>query len=66
MTGYDYVKSEVLSKVLAVSPELEITDRGIEFPVYWYEDDNGNINFDIESMKDEFARFITNLESFNN
>ena len=34
-------------------------------PMYWSEDDNGNINYDTESMEDEFRNVIIDLEEHN-
>jgi hypothetical protein len=35
------------------------------FPIYWGEDDNGNIMFDIDSMRDDFDCLIEELEKHN-
>lgn len=40
-------------------------ERGIVQPIYWSEDDNGNINFDVDSIRDEFERLLTALEEYN-
>ncbi len=34
-------------------------------PIYWSEDDNGNINYDTETMEDEFRNVIIELEDHN-
>ena len=34
-------------------------------PMYWSEDSNGNINYDTESMEDEFRNVIIELEDHN-
>jgi len=34
-------------------------------PMIWSEDNNGNINYDTESMEDEFRNVIIELEDHN-
>jgi len=34
-------------------------------PMYWSEDENGNINYDTESMEEEFRNVIIELEDHN-
>ena len=34
-------------------------------PIYWSEDDNGNINYDTETMEDKFRNVIIELEDHN-
>lgn len=34
-------------------------------PIYWSEDSKGNINYDTESMEDEFRNVIIELEDHN-
>jgi hypothetical protein len=44
---------------------IEKHDKGVIVPVYWAVDNNMNINFDIESIRDEFERMIERLERHN-
>jgi hypothetical protein len=34
-------------------------------PIYWSEDNQGNINYDVESMRDEFYSICSDLEEHN-
>jgi hypothetical protein len=34
-------------------------------PIYWSEDNDGNINYDVESMRDEFNVICSDLEEHN-
>ena len=34
-------------------------------PIHWSEDNNGNINYDTETMEDEFRTMIIELEDHN-
>jgi hypothetical protein len=43
----------------------QLHENGIVQPIYWSEDNDGNINFDIESIREEFERFIFMLEEHN-
>ena len=45
--------------------EYELHDNGIVQPIYWSEDNTGNINFDIESIREEFERLISLMEEHN-
>ena len=35
------------------------------FPIYWSQDNSGNIMFDVDSMTDDFDSLIAELESHN-
>ena len=37
--------------------------KTIEIEVYWYEDDNGEIQFDIDEMANEFENKLNELVS---
>jgi hypothetical protein len=42
-----------------------IIGRYVILPMYWSEDNNGNINYDTESMENEFRNIIDDLEHHN-
>lgn len=42
-----------------------IIGRYVIQPMYWSEDNNGNINYDTESMECEFRNIIVDLEHHN-
>jgi hypothetical protein len=62
MENYTAIIKSLLSKLDTYHEEC---DNGIVQPVYWSEDKNGNINFDVESMRDEFEKLLTSLEEYN-
>lgn len=39
--------------------------NGILQPIYWSEDSNGNVNFDIESTREEFENLLFQLQQHN-
>jgi len=43
----------------------EVHDKGVVQPIYLSEDSNGNIEFDIDSIRDEFEKLIYLLEQHN-
>jgi len=45
--------------------EGTILDRWIIQPIFWSEDQNGNIYYDIESIRDEFEQMVSQLEEQN-
>ena len=49
-------------KIIGQFSESEV---GIGMPIYWSEDINGNINYDIESIKEAFESLIVELENHN-
>ena len=40
-------------------------EAGIGLPIYWSEDINGNINYDIDSIREAFESLMTELEDHN-
>ena len=44
---------------------MESHPNGVSVPVYWSEDNNGNVNFDVESMREEFEALLFALEEHN-
>ena len=42
-----------------------IVGRYIIQPIYWSEDENGAINYDVESMRDEINAIIDEYEEHN-
>ena len=42
-----------------------IIGRYVIQPMYWSEDNNGNINYDTESMENDFRNIIDDLEHHN-
>jgi hypothetical protein len=67
---------ENYKKIIQVIQETleEGTSAGIQFipgsnqclfPIYWGEDNNGNIMFDVDSMRDDFDCLIEELEKHN-
>jgi hypothetical protein len=58
--------TELMTSLLSESNTYhELHDNGIVQPIYWSEDNTGNINFDIESIRDEFERLISLMEEHN-
>ena len=61
--------NKVLQEAIDTNINSELTlskkENRVCVPVFYSEDSNGNFNFDIESMKDEFDRFISALEDYN-
>ena len=45
--------------------QVEVDDRGANIPIYWSVDGSGNINFDIESIRQQFETLIDCLENHN-
>jgi hypothetical protein len=39
--------------------------KGVIQGIYWSEDNNGNINFDVESIREEFEYLLSCLEEYN-
>jgi len=56
---------EIMAILKEELPNIKSNDYGIILPVYWSEDDKGNIDFDIESIRQEFESFIVKLEEYN-
>jgi hypothetical protein len=44
---------------------IEKHKKGLVLPIYWAVDNKMNINFDVESMRDEFEKMIERLERHN-
>jgi len=58
--------TELITTILSDSDTYqELHDRGIIQPIYWSEDNTGNINFDIESMREEFEQLMYVMEQHN-
>jgi hypothetical protein len=58
--------TELMTSLLSESNTYhELRDNGIVQPIYWSEDNTGNINFDIESIREEFERLISLMEEHN-
>jgi hypothetical protein len=58
--------TEIMETILQDSDGYnEIHERGIVQPIYWSEDKDGNINFDVDSIREEFERFLSQLEEHN-
>jgi len=61
MTEQNIIDSLIQNKIY----EGTILDRWIIQPIFWSEDQDGNIYYDIESIRDEFEQMISNLEEQN-
>jgi len=44
---------------------IEKHEKGLVLSVYWSVDNKMNINFDVESIRDEFEKMIDSLEKHN-
>ena len=44
---------------------LEVKKGGVVIPIYWVQDEQNNINFDVDSIRDDFDFFIAHLEEHN-
>jgi len=61
MTEQNIIDSLIQNKIY----EGTILDRWIIQPIFWSEDQDENIYYDIESIRDEFEQMISNLEEQN-
>ena len=61
MTEQNIIDSLIQNKIY----EGTILDRWIIQPIFWSEDQNGNIYYDIESIRDEFEQMVSQLEEQN-
>jgi len=58
--------TELMTTLLSDSDTYhELHEKGVIQPIYWSEDNTGNINFDIESIREEFERLISLMEEHN-
>jgi hypothetical protein len=46
-------------------PDVDMSVNGIKIAISWSEDYNGNINFDIESMREDLENILYVLEQHN-
>lgn len=44
---------------------VELCDKGAIVPIYWTEDSKGNINFDLDSIRQQFETLMDCLEQHN-
>jgi hypothetical protein len=57
---------ELLKQLVSSNPyAMESHPQGVIVPIYWSEDKDGNINFDVDSIRDEFESLLSQLESHN-
>jgi exonuclease VII small subunit len=54
-----------LMKDIQEDTYIEKHEKGLVLPIYWAVDNKMNINFDVESMRDEFEKMIERLERHN-
>jgi exonuclease VII small subunit len=54
-----------LMKDIQEDTYIEKHEKGLVLPIYWAVDKKMNINFDVESMRDEFEKMIERLERHN-
>jgi hypothetical protein len=48
------------------NPQEFILEEGnVILPIYWSEDNKGNINYDIESIREQFESLMSALEKHN-
>lgn len=45
--------------------EFILEQGNVIVPIYWSEDNKGNINYDIESIREQFESLMTALENHN-
>lgn len=67
MDSHEKYEAEMIDimKEVSDSTYIEKHENGLILPVYWTVDNNNNINFDTESMREEFERMIESLERYN-
>jgi hypothetical protein len=46
-------------------PDVDMSVNGIKLSIYWSEDSDGNICFDIESMREDLENILYVLEQHN-
>jgi hypothetical protein len=56
---------ELIHKLHCEYPNSFVVGNYVIQPMYWSEDNDGNINYDVESMRDEFNVICSNLEEHN-
>ena len=58
---------DIISKLNqnSIGGQFSEAEAGIGLPIYWSEDINGNINYDIESIKEAFESLVGELENHN-
>ena len=58
---------DIISKLNqnSIGGQFSEAEAGIGLPIYWSEDINGNINYDIESIKEAFESLVAELENHN-
>ena len=58
---------DIISKLNqnSIGGQFSEAEAGIGLPIYWSEDINGNINYDIESIKEAFETLVAELENHN-
>ena len=45
--------------------DIEFVEGNVILPIYWSEDNKGNINYDIESIREQFESLMSALENHN-
>jgi len=45
--------------------EFILEEGNVILPIYWSEDNKGNINYDIESIREQFESLMSALEKHN-
>jgi len=60
---FSMIKSYDLQK--ENTPEAIAEDCVVRLPLFWGEDSNGNINFDIDSIREAMNSLIDSLEEYN-
>jgi hypothetical protein len=49
----------------SIGGQFSEAEAGIGLPIYWSEDIRGNINYDIDSIREAFEALISELEDYN-
>ena len=58
--------TQLIKSLLSKSDtEQELHDKGFIQPIYLSEDADGNINFDVDSIRDEFEKLMYLMEEHN-
>jgi hypothetical protein len=66
MENYMQNFTQLMKSLLSDSDTYhELQEKGIVQPVYWSEDKDGNINFDVDSIRDEFEKLMYLMEEHN-
>lgn len=52
-------------KSIVEGTEMKIAPEGIVFPIFWGEDENGNVEFDLDSVFENYKKLEQGLYEHN-